>query len=173
MKHPFLKKIMNLLEKEVCQEEICKEVFSSQLFKPLTLDRKEVSVKTPTAAKHLSQETTLAEGVIVKGELHFDRLLKLNGSFEGSLQARGKVIVGCTGMIKGDIHLDEAEIHGKVIGNIRVRNLVVSASAYIQGNIYAQSVDFKKGAQLNGQIFIDKSDKLAAFDEAAMLQVSG
>ena len=77
MKHPFIKKIMNLLEKEVCQEELCKEVFSSQLFKPLTLDRKDVSVKTAAAAKHSNQETTLAEGVIIKGSIKLKKLIKM------------------------------------------------------------------------------------------------
>lgn len=163
---------MNLLEKEVCQEELCKEVFSSHLFKPLNFDKKETLEKTPPAAKASLQETILADGVIVKGELRFDKQLRINGSFEGSLQANGKVVVGMTGTIKGDIHLDEAEIYGKVIGNIHVIKLVVGASAQIHGNIYAQSVDFQKGAKLIGQIYIESGDKVAVFEEA-MLQISG
>lgn len=172
MKSPFIKKIMNLLEKEVCQEELCKEVFSSQLFKPLHLDKKETLEKSPLLQKTSLQETILAEGVMVKGELRFDKQLRINGSFEGSLQTKGKLIIGSTGTIKGDIQLDEAEIHGKVLGNIHVQKLIVGASAQIHGNIYAQSVDFQKGAKLTGQIYIEHGEKVAVFEEA-MLQISG
>jgi cytoskeletal protein CcmA (bactofilin family) len=172
MKHPFIKKIMTLLEKEVCQEELCKEVFSSHLFKPLNFDKKETLEKNQATAKSSPQETILAEGVMVKGELRFDKQLRINGSFEGSLQTQGKVIVGSTGSIKGDIVLDEAEIHGSVIGNIRVRKLFVAASAQIHGNIYAQSVDFQKGAKLVGQITIENGEKVAVFEEEALLHIS-
>lgn len=172
MKSPFIKKIMNLLEKEVCQEELCKEVFSSHLFKPLNLDKKESLEKSHASCKALSQETILAEGVMVKGELRFDKQLRINGSFEGSLQTSGKVVVGSTGMIKGDIHLDEAEIHGKVIGNIHVQKLVVAATAQIHGNIYVQSVDFQKGAKLIGQIYIENRERIEMFEEQSMLQIS-
>jgi cytoskeletal protein CcmA (bactofilin family) len=172
MNHPFIKKIMNLLEKEVCQEELCKEVFSSHLFKPIHFEKKETTEKSLAAAKSSLEETILAEGVMVKGELHFDKQLRINGSFEGSLQTNGKVIVGEKGSIKGNISLDEAEIHGKIVGNIRVHKLLVGASAQIHGNIYAQSVDFQKGAKLVGQIFIESAEKLAAFEDEAMLQIS-
>ena len=171
MKHPFIKKIMTLLEKEVCQEEICKEVFSSHLFKPLTLEKKDSAEKMASSIKPSSSETILADGVMVKGELRFDRQLRINGSFEGSLQTKGKVIVGQTGLIKGDVELDEAEIHGKVIGNIRVQKLIVFATAQIHGNIYAQSVDVQKGAKLLGQITIENGEKVGVFEEA-LLQIS-
>ena len=176
MKHPFLKKLMNLLEKEVCQEDSCKEVFSPHYFKPLHSEKKEGMEKPINIASKClkSHETVLSEGVTVKGELHFDKQLRINGCFEGHLKACGKVIVGPKGLIKGDIELDEAEIHGKVMGDIKVKKLSVAPTAEIFGNIYAQYFDFQKGAKLVGQIEITpSSDKIKLFEEPLALQNLG
>lgn len=176
MKHPFLKKLMNLLEKEVCQEDSCKELFSPHYFKPLHVEKKEGSDKPLNVASKClkSHETVLSEGVSVKGELHFDKQLRINGCFEGNLKACGKVIVGPKGVIKGDIDLDEAEIHGKVFGHLKVKKLFVAPTAEIFGNIHAEYFDFQKGAKLIGQIVIEPSkEKIQAFDETLALEHLG
>lgn len=177
MKNPFLKKIMTLLEKEVCQEELCKEVFSSHLFKPIHIDKKqELHHKhSNIASKCLkTQETILSEGVTVKGELKFEKQLRINGTFEGSLETEGKIIVGPSGVVKGDISLDEAEVHGKIIGNMNVKKLIVGPTAEIFGNIRAESLDFQKGAKLIGQIDIaPESSKIEIFENDTAMQNLG
>lgn len=173
MKHPFLKKLISLLEKEVCQEELPKEAYPMNFFKPFQIDKKSLFLDKPShvAAKCLkAQETVLSEGVSVKGELHFDKQLRINGSFEGSLHARGKVIVGPNGIIKGNIHLDEAEIHGKVLGDITVSKLTVGPTAEILGNIQTEALDFQGGAKFTGHLHINSSPFL---EEDAVLQNSG
>lgn len=176
MKHPFLKKLMNLLEKEVCQEDSCKDIFSPHYIRPLQVEKKEGLEKPHNiASKCLKpQETVLSEGVIVKGELHFEKQLRINGCFEGNLKAFGKVIVGPKGLIKGDIELDEAEIHGKVMGHIKVKKLSVAPTAEIFGNIHAEYFDFQKGAKLVGQIVIEPTSvKIQAYDETLALENLG
>jgi|GEM_PF-1303577 len=177
MKNPFIKKLMTLLEKEVCQDEACKEIFPNHFFKPLSIEKKEGAIEKPlnVASKCLKpQETVLSEGVTVKGELHFDKQLRINGTFEGNLNAQGKVIVGPKGFVKGDITLEEAEIHGKVVGNINVKKLSVSSSAEIFGNITSSYLDFQKGAKLIGQIEIaPEEDKIELFNSDVVMQNSG
>ena len=154
MKKPFLKKILNLLEKEICHEDIPKDSHPLHVFKknPAFFHDKSAYI----ASKCLKpQETVLSEGVSVKGELHFDRQLRINGNFEGFLCSPGKIIVGPSGSVKGDIELDEAEIHGKVLGNITVKHLFLSSTARVLGNIKASSLHIEKGAKLTGQVEID------------------
>lgn len=157
MKNTFLKKLVNLLEKEVCQEELPKEL-PAHLFKTLQLDKKDLPSKPINVASRClkNQETVLSEGVCVKGELHFEKQLRINGCFEGSLKAKGKVIVGPNGSIKGDISLDEAEIHGKVFGNVHVNKLHISATGHVIGDIHAHSVDIQQGAQIHGHLQISR-----------------
>jgi cytoskeletal protein CcmA (bactofilin family) len=158
MKNPFLKKLINILEKEVCQDELPKEQNPLHCFKPFQIEKKSSAHDKPAniASKCLkSQETILSEGVCVKGELHFEKQLRINGSFEGSLHAQGKVIIGPKGCVKGDIHLDEATIYGIVIGNITVNKLTIGPTAQILGNVHTQQLDFQKGAKLVGNVQID------------------
>lgn len=180
MKHPFLKRLISLLEKEVCHEEAPKDPYPMQFFKPFQIDKKSLfphEKPSNIAAKCLKvQETVLSEGVSVKGELHFDKQLRINGTFEGSLKTEGKVIIGSKGVIKGNIHLDEAEIHGKVIGDITVTRLTVGPTAEILGNIYTEFLDFQKGAKFIGLLHVDpglSSQEAPLFEEDIVLQNSG
>lgn len=179
MKKPFLTKLMNLLEKEICHEDLPKDSNPLHVFKPFKSDKMPPffhDKPSNIASKCLKpQETVLSEGVTVKGELHFDKQLRINGSFEGSLYAQGKVIIGEKGSIKGDIHLDTAEIHGKVLGNITVKTLILGSTAQVTGNIKASLVNIQKGAKLLGQIEVD-ADTLSeetALEEASILKCSG
>lgn len=162
MKNLFLKKFITLLNKEVCPKEFDQEKhspFPMSSYKPLPIR----NMKNPDVAKPVNvassslkvQETVLSEGVSVKGELHFEKLLRINGCFEGNLVAKGKLILGVKGKVQGDIDLEEAEIQGTVIGNIIVSHLIIGPNAQIIGNIKAQTLVFHKGAKFSGRLEID------------------
>ena len=51
---------------------------------------------TPTTLDEGVPETTIGEYVTVKGELEFDRLLRIDGSFEGKLMSEVCVYGGCS-----------------------------------------------------------------------------
>lgn len=43
-----------------------------------------------------------------QGELSFDRLLRVDGSFKGQLVSTGDLVIGATGVVRGNIeHLRE------------------------------------------------------------------
>ena len=51
----------------------------------------------------LTPDTVIGKSVVLKGELTFDKLLRIDGRFEGELQSRGSLIVGASGIIIGDV----------------------------------------------------------------------
>ena len=159
MKNSFLSKFVKLLNKEVCHKEKQEKTsYPITSYKPLSTYTNNPIVKKPVniAAKSLKpQETVLSEGVIVKGELYFEKLLRINGSFEGDLKANGKLILGVTGRVQGDIELEEAEIHGKIIGNVTVDHLTIGPQAEVIGNIRTQTLTLHKGAKFSGHLEID------------------
>ncbi len=102
-------------------------------------------------------ETTIGENVTMKGTLVFQRLLRVDGNFEGELQSQGKLIVGPQGCIKAHIHLEEAFISGKVEGNITVKNrLVLRGRAEITGNITCATLSVDEGVLINGHVQVGK-----------------
>lgn len=108
-------------------------------------------------------ETTLGEGVTFRGELRFERLLKIDGFFEGELLSKGKVIVGPKGTVKANLNLKEAIIEGKVIGNIHVEGrLELRQGASVEGDIKAASLSVDDGVKIIGLVEVD-----ASLDEAS------
>lgn len=96
-------------------------------------------------------ETTLGEGVTFRGELTFERLLRIDGTFEGELLSQGKVIVGPKGRVKANLNLREAIIEGVVEGNVTIQErLEVRGHASIQGDIRAKSLMVDEGVTLIG-----------------------
>lgn len=100
-------------------------------------------------------ETTLGEGVSFKGELTFERLLRIDGTFEGILVSKGKIIVGPQGYVKANIELEEAVIAGVVEGNITVTGRVsLQGRAMVTGDIQAGSLCVDEGVRLCGYVSI-------------------
>lgn len=96
-------------------------------------------------------ETVIASNVEIKGSLRFQKLLRIDGIFEGELQSAGKLIIGPTGSVKANIDLEEAFISGKVIGNITVKKrLVLRGKAEITGDITAPMISVDEGVSIIG-----------------------
>lgn len=100
-------------------------------------------------------ETTLGEGVFFKGELTFERLLRIDGFFEGVLVSSGKIIVGPQGQVRADIKLQEAIIEGFVEGNICVTGKVeLRGGAVVKGNITAKTLCIDEGVKICGFVSV-------------------
>ncbi len=103
--------------------------------------------------KEEDPETTLGEGVTFRGELSFERLLRIDGTFEGKLLSQGKVIIGPTGKVKADLNLREAIIEGEVEGNITVQEkLELRGDASVKGDIKAKSLCVDDGVEIIGVV---------------------
>ncbi len=110
--------------------------------------------------KEETPETTLGEGVTFRGELSFERLLRIDGTFEGELLSQGKVIVGPKGVVKANLVLREAVIEGRVEGDITVQEkLELRGDASVKGNIRAKSICVDEGVTLEGHITVGHVDK--------------
>jgi len=146
----------------------------ANLSKPMTTPLEErrqdsfVNEKTSTLPHHFrgvveeDPETTLGEGVSFRGELSFERLLRIDGTFEGELLSQGKVFVGPKGVVKANLSLREAVIEGKVEGNITVQErLELRGEAIIEGDITAKFLSVDEGVIIKGHVNITAERALA------------
>lgn len=79
--------------------------------------------------------------------------LRINGSFEGKLEARGNLTIGENAKVKANIYGDRIVIAGKVTGDVTAtQSISVVAPAVIQGNITTPRLSVSDGAVLEGQI---------------------
>ncbi|MFZ0565026.1 MAG: polymer-forming cytoskeletal protein, partial [Chlamydiales bacterium] len=107
-------------------------------------------------AKEENPETTLGEGVSFRGELSFERLLRIDGTFEGNLLSEGKVVIGPKGKVKANLNLREAIIEGELDGNVTVQEkLELRGDAFIKGDICAKSICVDEGVRIIGYVCVD------------------
>ncbi|MCH9625528.1 MAG: hypothetical protein S4CHLAM123_07040 [Chlamydiales bacterium] len=126
------------------------------------------SATTPPLPHHFEEmtgddepETTLGEGVTFRGELSFERFLRIDGTFEGELLSQGKVIVGPQGKVRANLNLREAIIEGEIEGNITVQEkLELRGEAYIKGNIIAKSLCVDEGVKIVGHLTITPESEM-------------
>lgn len=86
-------------------------------------------------------ETIIGEHVVVRGELEFERLLRIDGLFTGTLISKGDLIVGENGQLNGDVNnMGSVLVDGKVIGNISVERLTLRGEAAVHGNVTCKSL---------------------------------
>ncbi len=147
----FKKYTKNLLDREVEPALENPLPLATPFFKaeipPVQETIEEPSVEEP--------ETIIGEQVSVKGTLSFQKLLRIDGCFEGELISDGKLIIGPHGTVKANINLQEAFISGKVDGDITVKErLVLRGRAEIRGNIKAPILSVDEGVTILGQLHV-------------------
>jgi cytoskeletal protein CcmA (bactofilin family) len=93
----------------------------------------------------------IVEGTNITGEVKTDSNFRLDGSLNGTLNSTGKLVIGVTGKIVGEIVCANADIEGEIEGNIKVDGLLmIKSTAKITGNIVAGKIGIETGAQFEG-----------------------
>ena len=100
-------------------------------------------------------ELIIGKEVSIIGKISFQREIHINGLFEGELEGNGKVVIGPEGFVKADLNIQEAEIAGKVEGNVTVKDrLVLHGTAEVRGNITAPRLSVDEGVSIIGQVHV-------------------
>eukprot|EP00904_Undaria_pinnatifida_P003110 jgi/Undpi1/127/HiC_scaffold_1.g00127.m1 len=97
----------------------------------------------------------------MKGELSFERLLRVDGSFKGTLTSTGDLVVGASGVIRGNISdLREIVSDGKIIGNIQAERVRLRRSAIVVGNVTCLSLSLDPDVSISGKLNVHKDAPL-------------
>jgi len=92
-------------------------------------------------------------GMLVRGDLESNGVVKVEGTVDGHVRARHQVLVAKEGAVHGDIETTEAVVGGTVSGAIRADERVeVQAGASVEGDITTKRISVAEGASLNGLI---------------------
>jgi len=91
--------------------------------------------------------------ISLSGEIAACDVLVVEGTVEAKLRDGHVVEIADTGLFKGSVEIDEADIGGRFEGDITVRGtLKVRASGRITGNIRYGTLEVENGGQLSGTI---------------------
>jgi cytoskeletal protein CcmA (bactofilin family) len=109
--------------------------------------------KNHSISEKVSNSATLiSEGTLLQGDVNSENDLRIDGTIQGNVISSAKVVIGPTGRVEGNIHGKQADITGKVIGNIAVQEILqLRGQCNVQGNINAATLQIDPSAIFNGQ----------------------
>ena len=100
----------------------------------------------------------------VKGDILSDGDFRIDGNLEGSIKTKGKVVVGKEGSIKGAISCSNADIEGKINGNLFVsQTLSLRSTSIIDGDVMIGKLIVESGASFNASCSMNKDGKTTDF----------
>lgn len=96
-------------------------------------------------------------GTTIKGEIFSNGDIRIDGSIIGTVESKGKVIVGNTGMVEGDIICQNADFSGQIKARVEVSELLtLKASSKLSGDIITSKLAIEPGAVFTGTCTMEK-----------------
>ncbi|MFW5850670.1 MAG: bactofilin family protein [Bacteroidota bacterium] len=100
----------------------------------------------------------ITNGTIITGDISCDSDIRIEGELEGSLVAKGKIVIGNTGRIKGEVTCQNCDVEGALNGKIITHELLsLRETAKITGDIYTKKLAIEPGAVFSGTCSMNDS----------------
>lgn len=98
-------------------------------------------------------------GTDITGDIRSTGDIRIDGSLKGNLITKGKVVIGPTGKINGEIECKNSEVSGIIEGKINVSQLLnLKASSKITGDIITSKLSIEPGAVFTGNCSMKDSE---------------
>jgi cytoskeletal protein CcmA (bactofilin family) len=107
--------------------------------------------KGTTAYESPDRLNVIVEGSKVMGDMITQSNLRIDGEVIGNVSTAAKVVIGPSGIIKGDLNCGEADIEGNITGNMKVDGLLtLRSTANVNGEMTTAKLQVEEGAQFSG-----------------------
>ncbi len=120
-------------------------------------ERDEPRPALPTASgpeeqgRDLPWGTMVGPGVTMEGKLRFSGLARIDGRFQGKIDAGGRLVVGTSGEVQADVLVDTLVLEGKIVGNVVASDGVeILSGGQMRGDIKTTAIQVHRGALFNG-----------------------
>ncbi|TXB64330.1 polymer-forming cytoskeletal protein [Vicingus serpentipes] len=116
----------------------------------------------------------IRKGTVIKGDISCQGDIRIDGELKGKLISEGKVVVGATGIIDGEVTCKNADISGTLNAVLKVKELLLlKSTANIIGDIKTTKLSIEPGANFTGSCNMGgvvkgmkNDEKQPAFEEA-------
>jgi cytoskeletal protein CcmA (bactofilin family) len=114
-------------------------------------DKAHEPMNKPTEPVSAGKINSIMEGTSIEGELRSDSNVRIDGRVKGTINVRGRLIVGASGHVEGDITCQSSDIEGTVNGKIACQDLLsLKATARLSGDINTKKLAIEPGAVFTG-----------------------
>ena len=93
----------------------------------------------------------LGSGTKINGDINSNGDFRIDGLLVGNITISGKLVLGNTGRIEGNIQCTNADLSGEVKGTVNItETLSLKATAKINGDIITSKLAIEAGAVFTG-----------------------
>jgi cytoskeletal protein CcmA (bactofilin family) len=101
----------------------------------------------------------ISNGTEITGDIKSNGDIRIDGTLKGNLDTKGKVVIGPTGKVKGEVYCKNSEVSGTVDGKISVAQLLsLKVSSNIIGEIITYKLSIEPGAKFTGSCKMNESE---------------
>ncbi len=101
----------------------------------------------------------ISQGTEITGDIKSSGDIRVDGVLNGNMFTKGKVVIGPTGRIKGEVECKNSEVSGMVEGKITVSQLLnLKATSKINGTIVTNKLSIEPGAVFTGNCAMMEGD---------------
>src|SRR5690349_15983539 len=103
--------------------------------------------KTPEAPS----VNIIGAGTVIEGDIKSDDDVRIDGTLNGSLIIKVKLVIGVTGIVDGEASCQNADMSGTITGKIKVSELLsLKATSKFTGDIITNKLSIEPGANFSG-----------------------
>lgn len=96
------------------------------------------------------ERNVIGKKTTIVGDIKSDGDFRIDGIVEGSVETKGRLIIGKEGEVRGNIDCSNADIEGTFSGELLVHNLLtLKATAKVEGNVQIGRLSVEPSAIFN------------------------
>ena len=93
----------------------------------------------------------IGNGTIINGDIQSKSDIRIDGILKGSVKTEGKLVVGTSGVVEGDVVCSDADISGEIKAKITVSKLLsLKSTSKLNGDIITNKLSIEPGASFSG-----------------------
>ncbi len=113
-------------------------------------------------AENQNNETVIGSDTTIKGDMTVESRARILGVFEGTIRAKGQILVADKGRCKASVEAGMIHVDGVVEGNMKANDKVeLNATAKVKGDLVAPKLVVAEGAAFTGHVNVGPDAKSA------------
>jgi len=93
----------------------------------------------------------IGKGTQITGDIHSEGDIRIDGDLAGDVKSTGRVVIGVSGKITGNVNCKNCEISGIVEGNLSIDQMLsLKSSAHVKGDILSGKLSIEPGSVFSG-----------------------
>ncbi len=100
---------------------------------------------------NVNNVSRISAGTVCVGTIHSKYDIRIDGTFEGQMHSKGRIVVGESAIIKGDVICDNIDLWGKLTGTVYTKDtLSLKSGCCVNGAINVRRFMVELGSEFNG-----------------------